>query len=231
VVISNSRKFVFVHTPKTGGTSMTYALQEVIGWNDIVCGGTRYGRRLKDVWGEKWGIGKHAPATEIRSLIGRDRWEQYFTFALVRHPIERARSMYQWTKRIVERQGWRRWARFILSRYQQDLWKWPTVAAYLDTDGFSGYIRHPRFEEARISNSQHWYLSGNADEEIIVDQVYSIENLDSEIDKIAEKIDADLKKEKRNVSSYDNSRKICSIDKDYLEKMYKKDFDLVGVRP
>jgi len=206
---------------------MTHALQEVVKWNDIVCGGTRYGQRLKDVWGEKWGIGKHASADELRSLIGEKRWERYFTFALVRDPIERAKSMYQWTERKVESQGWRRWARFVLPRYQQDLWKWPTVKAYLDTDEFSGFIRHPCFVEAQISTPQYRYLSGNENEGLIVDRLCRLRNFEAEIEKIADIIGVDISVKEKNVSSNRNRLRVNSGDRRYLRGVYEKDYALV----
>ena len=159
MVISNSKQFVFVHIPKTGGTSMTHALQEIIQWNDIVCGGTSYGRQLKNVWGQRWGVGKHSPASEIRSLVGNEVWRDYFTFTVVRHPIRRALSMYRWTEREIEKQGWRRWARFFSSRFRNEVWEWPTVVAYLETNSFSEYIRHSGFLDDQIGTPQYTHIS------------------------------------------------------------------------
>lgn len=180
---------------------MTHALQKNISWNDIVCGGTPYGDQFRDVWGERWGMGKHSTAAEVRSLIGHDRWSSYFTFSIVRNPADRIRSMYTWTAKIVNRHGldgWRRWARHISDRWKRDIRQWPTVRAYLDTSDFSEYIRHPALEEEL---DQSDFITSESGDDLIVDSIYKLENIEENIEVISKKVGVKLRLPKNNASS------------------------------
>lgn len=207
---------------------MTRALQENMDWNDIVFGATPYGNRSKQVWGQRWEIGVHAKAATIRSLIGPDRWERYFTFSLVRHPVDRAKSMYFWTKQIVERQGWRRWARFFTSRLQRRMWNWPTVEAYLDTNSFSAYVRHPSFEEALIASPQYDFLSGTQDDGLIVDRVFKLEMIGAQIEKLCDEIGTTLRLPQENASRKDREVGLTDGDVARIQSLCKRDYDVFG---
>jgi len=210
---------------------MTHALQETIEWNDIVCGGTAYGNRFKDVWGRQWGVGKHAGASDIRSLVGQQVWNQYFTFSLVRHPVDRMKSMYLWTERIVERhglEGWRRWARFFLKRYQNDVWEWPTVQVYLETDSFAEYVRHPDLEKALIATPQVDFLtSENSKGDLIVDRIFKLGKVNDRIDELCSRIGEDVTLPQNNVSNESQSVVVREAENRQIEDMYGDDFSVL----
>ncbi|NEN90268.1 MAG: hypothetical protein F6K48_15660 [Okeania sp. SIO3H1] len=46
MIISENDKFIFIHIPKNGGTSVALSLEERLKYNDIVIGGTKYGDKL-----------------------------------------------------------------------------------------------------------------------------------------------------------------------------------------
>jgi len=71
---ANKHKVVFIHIPKTGGTSILDAL----------------GARLSDRMHINWRIYKHA---------NKYRFNQYYKFAVVRNPYERTRSTYNYLLR------------------------------------------------------------------------------------------------------------------------------------
>ena len=52
------------------------------------------------VEGMKTGLSKHATAAEIREGIGADRYDGYFSFALVRRPEDRIYSLYKWSAKL-----------------------------------------------------------------------------------------------------------------------------------
>ncbi len=71
-MISHEHALVFVHVPRTGGTSIERAF-----------GAEEY-------------EGKHRTARELRDALGTSRWNRYFKFSVVRNPWARAVSYYRW---------------------------------------------------------------------------------------------------------------------------------------
>jgi len=99
MIISHGRKYIFVHIPKTGGTSLSLALENKAMKDDILIGDTPKAKnrrnRLKDAKasGRLW---KHARITDIYGLVDQAQIEQYFVFTIVRNPWDRVVSYYHW---------------------------------------------------------------------------------------------------------------------------------------
>lgn len=101
MIISRGRNYIFVHVPKTGGTSMALALESRAMKDDILIGDTpkakRRRRRLQGVKtrGRLW---KHATLADIDGLVPPALIEQAFVFTLVRNPWDRIVSYYHWLR-------------------------------------------------------------------------------------------------------------------------------------
>ncbi|MDW3117283.1 MAG: sulfotransferase family 2 domain-containing protein [Roseovarius pacificus] len=99
MIISGGRNYIFVHIPKTGGTSMALALEGRAMKDDILIGDTpkarKRRRRLKgaEAAGRIW---KHSTLADIHGLIPDDQITGAFTFTLVRNPWDRLVSYYHW---------------------------------------------------------------------------------------------------------------------------------------
>ncbi|MYM57431.1 sulfotransferase family 2 domain-containing protein [Thalassovita mangrovi] len=99
--ISHGRQYIFIHIPKTGGTSMALALEERAKKDDILIGDTpkaaKRRRRFReaDTRGRLW---KHSTLADIEGLVGADEVERYFTFTMVRNPWDRVVSYYHWLR-------------------------------------------------------------------------------------------------------------------------------------
>ena len=122
MIVSHSRKFVFVKTRKTAGTSIEIALSRYSGPQDILTpdtaedeemrlqlGGRPPQNRLVPVarWRAKdwlrWAVRRpsrlfynHMPAADIRRYIGAATWEDYFRFTIERNPWDLAVSAWSW---------------------------------------------------------------------------------------------------------------------------------------
>lgn len=99
-IISNSKQFIFLHLHKCGGSSVEEAYQPHAQWNDLVIGSTDAGERLQPIYRKLHGLYKHNTATELRTILGKEIWERYWTFALVRHPVSIYESFYRWQHKI-----------------------------------------------------------------------------------------------------------------------------------
>ena len=101
MIISPGRQFVFVHIPKTGGTSLGLALEDRAHRDDILIGDTpkakkRRGRlRALTPRGRLW---KHSTLADIDGVLGAGDLDRMFLFTMVRNPWDRAVSYYHWLK-------------------------------------------------------------------------------------------------------------------------------------
>jgi hypothetical protein len=116
LLVSHKKKFIFLKTAKTAGTSVEiffeeFCVAEPISYeigqertnpivSDIGIVGARRGRKLK--------IGKifggfhskfynHKPAKSLRRALGRKIWDDYFKFTIVRNPFDQLVSKF-WYK-------------------------------------------------------------------------------------------------------------------------------------
>lgn len=115
MIISNSRKYVFFHVPKSGGTSITKLLDSGISWNDIIIGGTKTGEVFNGDWARRFRIFKHTTPPGLKRVIGEHIFGEYFKFLFVRDPISRFKSATQFLYQVVKEE--RDW---VLRAYSED---------------------------------------------------------------------------------------------------------------
>jgi hypothetical protein len=101
MIVSPGRGYVFVHIPKTGGTSMALALEARAMRDDILIGDTPKARRRKrrlngaSTAGRLW---KHSRLPDIEGLLPDGVLARMFVFTMVRNPWDRIVSYYHWLR-------------------------------------------------------------------------------------------------------------------------------------
>lgn len=94
-MIDRKRRFIFIHIPKCGGTSL----------EDVVWPGPR---RAEDLWEgfiDRWhnpyqtGGLQHLTARLVRQHVGTATFDACFRFAFVRNPFDRVLSQYRYMRR------------------------------------------------------------------------------------------------------------------------------------
>ncbi|MEE9387999.1 MAG: Type II secretory pathway, pullulanase PulA [Paracoccaceae bacterium] len=99
MIISSGRRYIFVHSPKTGGTSL--ALEARVMKDDILIGDTpkavkRRGRvKALQGSGRLW---KHSGLADIHGLVSDAEMADFFVLTLVRNPWDRLVSYYHWLR-------------------------------------------------------------------------------------------------------------------------------------
>ena len=169
MIINHTYRFIFLHVPKTAGTSITRWLSTLTGWNDIELGGTHYGEEIQAIYGRRFKLHKHSPAMQVRSIVGEDIWSNYYKFAVVRDPFDRLVSTYQF--------------------YRE--WDHPGVAAVKAMTSFdefldSDYFTHDRRNPTRPSGLQCSFLG--LDNGVTLNQLCRFETLDADVAQIADAI-------------------------------------------
>tara|TARA_R110000751_G_scaffold50614_1_gene111682 strand:+ start:946 stop:1602 length:657 start_codon:yes stop_codon:yes gene_type:complete len=124
MIINHKHKFIFIHIPKCAGTSISTALYPYSNKYDTILGGSPDSPEeiIKE---DGFRIHKHSTAQEIKRYATPERWEEYFVFTFVRHPVDRIISTYEWwkhtdaawdpeTKRIINEMSFKE---FVFSDY------------------------------------------------------------------------------------------------------------------
>ncbi|MEX0969837.1 MAG: sulfotransferase family 2 domain-containing protein [Paracoccaceae bacterium] len=157
MIISNSRKFIFVHIHKAAGTALKVALQPHLRWNDLVIGGSRFGDDIAPAYETHFGLTKHGGILQILDQCGDGIVKDYFSFAIVREPVARATSLYNYIAEFFRYAGQKIGLQhddLVVAARQDQVEKtpnlafldWPAARAYYLAPNFSDFIRAAELE-------------------------------------------------------------------------------------
>lgn len=103
MLISHRYRFIFLRTEKTGSTSVLHALRELCGISvaalaagqperdDVVRG---HRGTLRRYFPSVFGLWFHANASQVRTVLGEEKFKDYFKFSIERNPWDRQISLY-----------------------------------------------------------------------------------------------------------------------------------------
>lgn len=174
MIINNTFKFIFIHVPKSAGTSVTKLLSNYSSYCDIEVGGTAMGEAVQPFFRNRYGLSKHSTAQEIRAVVGDALWNRYFTFAFVRNPYARAYSSYKFLQRMRKETG----LDFLEPLDGLTSFNDFVQSDYFQTEGMD-----------RILKPQVFWLRGAKNKPAIsVDYVGRVESIEDSIRHIAERV-------------------------------------------
>lgn len=177
MVINHSKEFIFIHVPKSAGTSVTARLSRYSKYCDLEIGGTAFGEMIQNHYQRRFGIRKHSSAAEVRAVVGPDVWERYFTFSFVRSPFRRTESTYRYLR------SWAEAPPAVVSRMKG----FPTLRSFLT----SAYWSEGSGPDGMFKPQISWLRSTTSEglgSVNIVDYVGKVENLQADMNEIEKRI-------------------------------------------
>lgn len=241
MIISHRHRFIFIHILKTGGEAVTAALEPVLGPQDIVL------KSEADMWLRSLlrsdyrhldGLRKHSMARTVRAKLPPEIWQDYLRFSFVRHPVDRAVSLYRYVGGIVERRmrpsPRHLWYRLTEHGRRADPLLWKSTQAFRETASFSEFIRHPALENAQSLRSQADYLSSGKGE-LLVDEVGHVESLADDLRALTDRLGIEARPlPKQNVSTWQPASgpvRVTDADREFLLDRFADDLRLFGYGP
>ena len=204
MLISEKRKFIFIHVYKNAGRSIRTALEPFAQdkWQYLLNKqlkkiniSTRFDSQPFDV---------HIKANEMMEIMGRESFKDYFSFAIVRNPWDWQVSLYTFMLKEP-------------SHYQHELVK--------KLGSFDEYIRWRCDKEVRFQKDFIYSKEG----ELLIDFVGRYENLEAEFEKICAHIGVKTSLPKLNVSKVKPYVQFYTDDTiELVGQTFKSDIELFG---
>jgi hypothetical protein len=212
VPVSHQHKVIFVHIPRTAGSSVS----QVFG----ICGDDNQGvltparpDMLYGLVGNK--VLQHLTARDIQKRLGKDVYNSYFKFAFVRNPYDRAVSTFHVRKRLLPRLQMS-FRDFVLKRVAQK-----------KQSGMATFFRS-RAEKALEDQfqSQHEFIfneSGGS----LVDFIARYESIQSDFKKIRDRFGLKAELPAMNTSEHGKYQTYYDEDtKKMIGEIYRKDLEI-----
>lgn len=177
MLMSKKHNFIFVHIYKNAGNSIKHALKPfaLSQWQWII-NQTLKKANIPPPFFDPRPFHGHIKASELIDAIGRDTFNSFYSFAIVRNPWDWQVSLYKYMLKLK-------------THHQHELVK--------ELGGFEEYIKWRCENEVRYQKD--FIYSG--DNELLVDFVGRFENLDADFKQICSQIGISASLPKLNVSN------------------------------
>lgn len=227
MIVSNKHKLIFIHLHKTAGESISASLENYLGWNDIIIGGTKFGDDMERVYGKKFRVFKHSSANTVRQFVGEEIWGSYNTFSVIRDPVMRSISLYSYAERRANYlTDTRVRTKFLnLLGYPTNTHFTAFMKAFHETRNFSRFIRHEDFLRSKFAIAQYDRLSDPTTSDLIVKNIFKLEEIHECEAFLRNNLNDDYFRLNKNNVSRSNELIIEESDKLYLYDLFEKDYD------
>lgn len=229
-IISNSHKFVFVHLHKCGGSSVEAAYEPHASWNDLVIGSTKAGEQLQPIYQRLHGLQKHNSAADLREKIS-EVWDPYWTFSMVRHPARAYESFYKWIHKIVSNYAAHNdWTldevkeKIRNNEIDRPFMVYEVTKPFANATDFNDFVL--RFMARETLGTMFGRLSDG--ENLIVDNVYKLENFDELWTALSERVGVDISPTHANKGSELSDFVWSDEAKKMLREKHSEDFERFG---
>jgi hypothetical protein len=236
MIICHSRKFIFIHIHKTGGTSVERALDRHLAWSDLILGGSPFGEKIQEAYSIRFGLSKHSTVTDVERVCGSAIIADYYIFSLVRHPLSRMCSLYNYVGSTLRKWAVKQNIRFEdvaehitpeAAKKKPGL-KWASTKAFLESRGFSEFIRRHELTEAPGFRPQTSCLVGG-DGQLKAD-VFRLEDYPEWLAGLNDRLGVKFSVPKENESGFKlvDDHAVSDQDRDYIESAFHQDYETFG---
>jgi len=234
MIISPNRQFVFIHLHKCAGTSIECALATQLGPNDLVVGSTPSGERYQWLFKGLMRLRKHATAAQIRQRIGLQPWANWYTFAFVRHPLNRLQSLYAFALTAIAKRPFtpEEQAAFDADGTWPDHppYRYQAVRAALTSPSFNDFVLNP-LTWLDPGAAPLWKSLCDPDGQLLVKFVGKVENFEADWQVVQDRLQIQVPVGHHNVSALEFRQRPASLTATalaLLESQYRTDLNLFG---
>jgi hypothetical protein len=239
MIISQSRRFIFIHIHKAGGTSVEFGLAPHLAWNDIILGSTPLGEAINDYYRKQYQLDKRSSVSDVERVCGLPAIEDYYMFSVVRHPLERLCSLYNFVGSIIAK-----WAatQGISPDEAQDYLKnnpdllkktpaltWPASRAFAGTSSFSEFIHDDLLAQDKGFHTQVSRLK-NSSGDALRGAIFRLEDRAKWLGELRTTLGFEFDLPHKNSSELKLATRdtVSEEDKKYIEKYYADDYAAFG---
>lgn len=217
MIVSHRHKFIFVHLGRTGGRSLTAALAEHCGPDDIITQVDGCPAR------NAAGFGRHDTAKMIRDKVGAAVWSEYFKFAFERNPWEKIVSRYWHYASFPKRKSYKKvWEKTFGQPMTFRQWFWMKV--WTGRLFGLGHIRFP-------THARHYTERGR----LMLDFLGRNEHRRAHMTLLSEKLGLEIRDDRQIGAQYHKQRTpyVELFDEPMrrvVEQVFRRDLALLGYR-